>query len=156
MQTCIWPSCCHCHALSLASVKSRLVLPFWYRLIWVIVSDKGSLNVCVCVCVCLCELIGVEERREGKPKRGRRWKECEGKIRSFRLKHWVHQCAEKRDPYSRIGRLLGTRDVSLYCSKPQMKRMAVLSGVTTAGVVHVDLIHCCCLQIAIITPKLRR
>ena len=32
VQTCIWPSWCHCHSLSLASVKSRLVLPFWYRL----------------------------------------------------------------------------------------------------------------------------
>ena len=30
VQTCIWPSWCHCHSLSLASVKSRLVLPFWY------------------------------------------------------------------------------------------------------------------------------
>ena len=28
MQTCIWPSWCHCHSLSLAPVKSRLVLPF--------------------------------------------------------------------------------------------------------------------------------
>jgi len=35
--------------LSLASVKSRLVLPFWYRLTWV-VPDKGPLNGCV-VCV---------------------------------------------------------------------------------------------------------
>ena len=25
MQTCIWPSCCHCHSMSLASVKCRLV-----------------------------------------------------------------------------------------------------------------------------------
>ena len=32
VQTCIWPSRCHCHSMSLASVKSRLVLPFWYRL----------------------------------------------------------------------------------------------------------------------------
>ena len=32
VQTCIWPSWCHCHSLSLASVKSRLVLPFWYWL----------------------------------------------------------------------------------------------------------------------------
>ena len=32
MQTCIWPSCCHCHSLSLASVKSRLVY----------LSDTGS------------------------------------------------------------------------------------------------------------------
>ena len=50
VQTCIWPSWCHCHSLSLASVKSTLVLPFWYRLTWV-VPDKGPLNVCVCVCV---------------------------------------------------------------------------------------------------------
>jgi len=35
-----------------ASVKSRLVLPFWYRLTWV-VPEKGSLNGCVCVCVCV-------------------------------------------------------------------------------------------------------
>ena len=46
VQTCIWPSWCHCHSLSLASVKSRLVLPFLYRLTRV-VPDKGPLNVCV-------------------------------------------------------------------------------------------------------------
>ena len=50
--TCICPSWCHCHSLSLASVKSRLVLPFWYRLTWV-VPEKGPLNGCVCVCVCV-------------------------------------------------------------------------------------------------------
>jgi len=50
VQTCIWPSWCHCHSLSLASVKSRLVLPFWFRLTWV-VPEKGPLNGCVCVCV---------------------------------------------------------------------------------------------------------
>jgi len=50
VQTCIWSSGFHCHSLSLASVKSRLVLPFWYRLTRV-VSDKGPLNGCVCVCV---------------------------------------------------------------------------------------------------------
>ena len=36
VQTCI----CHCHSLSLASVKSRLVLPFWYRLTQVVLN-KG-------------------------------------------------------------------------------------------------------------------
>jgi len=51
VQICIWPSWCHCHSLPLASVKSRLVLPFWYQLIRV-VPDKGPLNGCVCVCVC--------------------------------------------------------------------------------------------------------
>jgi len=49
VQTCIRPSWCHCHSLSLASVKSRLVLPFWYRLTQV-VPDKGPLNGCCCVC----------------------------------------------------------------------------------------------------------
>ena len=52
-QTCIWPSGCHCHSLSLASVKSRLVFPFWYRLTWV-VPETGPLNVCVYVCACVC------------------------------------------------------------------------------------------------------
>ena len=50
VQTCIRSSWCHCHSLSLASVKSRLVLPFWYQLTWV-VPEKGPLNGCVCVCV---------------------------------------------------------------------------------------------------------
>ena len=45
VQTCIWPSWCHCRSLSLASVKSRLVLPFWYRFTQVVL-DKG--NGCVC------------------------------------------------------------------------------------------------------------
>ena len=48
VQTCICPSWCHCHSLSLASVKSRLVLPFWYRLTRV-VPEEGPLNMCVCV-----------------------------------------------------------------------------------------------------------
>ena len=48
MQTCIWPSWCHCHSLSLASVKSRLVLPFCYWLTQVVL-ENGPLNGCVCV-----------------------------------------------------------------------------------------------------------
>ena len=40
------PSWSHCHSLSLASVKSRLVLPFWYRPTRVVL-EKGPLNVCV-------------------------------------------------------------------------------------------------------------
>ena len=36
------------HSPSLASVKSRLVFPFWYRLTRVI-PEKGLLNGCVCV-----------------------------------------------------------------------------------------------------------
>jgi len=36
-----------CHFLSLASLKSRLVIPFWYRLT-LAVPEKGPLNGCVC------------------------------------------------------------------------------------------------------------
>ena len=42
------PSWCHCYSLSLASVKSRLVLPFWYRPTRVVL-EKGQLNRCECV-----------------------------------------------------------------------------------------------------------
>jgi len=41
------------------SSKTRLVLPFWYRLTWV-VPEKGPLNECVCVsaeeCSCMSHL----------------------------------------------------------------------------------------------------
>jgi len=46
----IWSSWCHCQLLSLASVKSRLVLFFWYWLTRVVL-EKGPLNVCVRACV---------------------------------------------------------------------------------------------------------
>jgi len=46
VQTCMQPSWCHCHSLSLA----WLILLFWYWLTRV-VSEKGPLNGCVCVCV---------------------------------------------------------------------------------------------------------
>jgi len=55
VQTCIRPSWCHYHSLSLASVKSRLVLPFWYRLT-LVVLEKRPLNGCVCVCVCFSKI----------------------------------------------------------------------------------------------------
>jgi len=45
VQTCIRPSWCHCHSLSLAPVKSRLVLPFWYQLTQVFL-EKRPLNGC--------------------------------------------------------------------------------------------------------------
>ena len=40
---CIWSSGCHCHPKtpsSLASFKSRLVLPFWYRLTQVVLEKR--------------------------------------------------------------------------------------------------------------------
>jgi len=51
----------HCHSLSLASVKSRLVLPFWYRLTRV-VPDKGPLNGCVRACTGVLEGGNMEKR----------------------------------------------------------------------------------------------
>ena len=45
VQTCIWHSGCHCHSLSIAPVKSRLVLPFWYRLTQAVL-EKRPLNGC--------------------------------------------------------------------------------------------------------------
>ena len=45
VQTCMWPSWCHCQLTVSCIVKSRLVLPFWYRLTRV-VPDKGPLNGC--------------------------------------------------------------------------------------------------------------
>ena len=51
VQTCIWSSWCHCHPLSLASVKSRLVLPFWYQLTRVVPDKRTVKWMCVCSCV---------------------------------------------------------------------------------------------------------
>jgi len=52
VQTCIWPSWCDCHSLSLAPVKSTLVLPFWYRLTQVFLEKRPfngcSKNGCSC------------------------------------------------------------------------------------------------------------
>ena len=59
VQTCIWPSWCHCHSLSLASVKSRLVSPIWYRLTRVVL-EEWPLNGCMYVCNNLCLIIYVK------------------------------------------------------------------------------------------------
>ena len=58
MQTCIWPSWCHFYSLSLASVKSRLGLPFWCWLTRV-VPEKGPLNGCVCFGMVMNERCGI-------------------------------------------------------------------------------------------------
>jgi len=49
MQTCIWPRWCHYHSLSLASVKSRLILPFWYPTHPGSPWKRAVKRVCVCV-----------------------------------------------------------------------------------------------------------
>ena len=51
VQTCIWPSWCHCHSLSLASVKSRLVFTFLVPAHVGSPGKKAIKRVCVCVCL---------------------------------------------------------------------------------------------------------
>jgi len=51
VQTCTWPSWCHCHSLSLTWVKARLVSSFWYWLTWVVTSPGQRVVKWVCVCV---------------------------------------------------------------------------------------------------------
>ena len=51
VQTCIWPSRCHCHSLSLALVKSRLVLLFLVPAHLGGPRKRAIKWVCVCVCV---------------------------------------------------------------------------------------------------------
>ena len=77
VQTCIQPSWCRCHSLSLAPVKSRLVLPFWYRLTWV-VPEKGPLNGCVNGCVCLHTVVTDSENGNQWRKLFTRYFEAEG------------------------------------------------------------------------------
>ena len=50
VQTCMWPSWCHCHSLSLASVKSRLVLTILEPAHPFSPGKKAVKWVCVCVC----------------------------------------------------------------------------------------------------------
>ena len=49
---CLFPGVPRCHSPSLASVKSRLALPSWYRLTRVVL-DKGPLKECACHLICL-------------------------------------------------------------------------------------------------------
>ena len=54
VQTCIWPSWCHCHSLSLASVQSKLVSPFWYRLTRVVLEKRAVKRVRCGSCAEVC------------------------------------------------------------------------------------------------------
>jgi len=58
VQICTCPSWCHCHSLSLASVKSRLVLPFWYQLTRVVPAYLGSPGKRAIKLVCVCVNLG--------------------------------------------------------------------------------------------------
>jgi len=54
VQTCIWPSLCHRHSLSLASVKSRLVITFLVPAHLGSPGQRAVEWVCVCVRACVC------------------------------------------------------------------------------------------------------
>jgi len=43
--------------LHMASVKSRLVLPFWYRLTWVVLEKRAVKRVCVLLLDSLCSFV---------------------------------------------------------------------------------------------------
>ena len=65
MQTCIWPSRCHCHSLSLAPVNPDWFQPSWFCLSgtcspgWSRTYSRRAVKwLCVCVCVCVV-LIGL-------------------------------------------------------------------------------------------------
>jgi len=60
VKTCTRPSWCHCHSLSLASVKFRLVLHLWY-LVHLGSPGKGLLNGFLCVIINK-SLVALEER----------------------------------------------------------------------------------------------
>ena len=49
VQTCIWPSWCHCHSLFLASVKSRLVFAFLVPAHLGSTRKRAIKQMCVCV-----------------------------------------------------------------------------------------------------------
>jgi len=49
VQTCIWPSWCHCHSMSLASVKSRLVFTL------LVLAHPGSPGQRAIKPVCVCK-----------------------------------------------------------------------------------------------------
>jgi len=61
VQTCIWSSWCHCHSLSLASVKSRLV--FTARCY---ASALLAMGLCLCPCLCLSVSVSVTSRSSTK------------------------------------------------------------------------------------------
>jgi len=72
VQTCIWPSWCHCYSLSLASVKSRLVLPFCF-LVPAHLGSPGKRaikQVCVCVCQTLFSTLS-QHRQNMQGRKGR-------------------------------------------------------------------------------------
>jgi len=60
---CIWSSQLHCHSLSLALVKSRLVLVSAHRVGLILNKVQKAIkrvHVCVCVCVCAIHVLRIQ------------------------------------------------------------------------------------------------
>jgi len=51
VQVCIWSSCCHYYPSSLASLKSRIVLPFWCQFTQAFLEKRTLNGVAVVVVV---------------------------------------------------------------------------------------------------------
>jgi len=49
VRICIWPSCCHCHSLSLAPVKSKIGFTFLVPAHLGSPGQRAVKRVCVCV-----------------------------------------------------------------------------------------------------------
>jgi len=97
---CIWSSWCHCHPSSFVSLKSRMVLPFWYWLTQVFL-EKSLLNGCSMVKLLIVMLQGFAFRCNWYR---RRWR-CDSlcSVRMVRksvciviLHHWCRQLKHLR------------------------------------------------------------
>ena len=148
VQICIWPSWCHCHSLSLVSVKSWLVLPFKYRLTWV-VQEKGPLNGCVCVCVCYpigqgcisvclwcwCTVVKCLTRSS--------WYWCDSYHRGELVCiHWLHITHEKGNLSWMLGAGLQISKCKIYLSSISIKKLVTTSDTIQTCQQHVSTSRC--------------
>ena len=88
VHTCIQPSWCHCHSLSLVSLKSRLVLPFWYC-VCVCLRWSASLQWSL-MCDCQCLFVPCE----------RRWSDAAGAVSTGCADRSRHSAARAPDEHS--------------------------------------------------------
>jgi len=66
VQTCIWPSGCHYHSLSLASVKIQIGFTFLVPAHPGSSGQRAIKRVCVCVCVRACVLQSYALKKKNK------------------------------------------------------------------------------------------
>ena len=132
----------HC----LVSVKSWLVLPFKYRLTWV-VQEKGPLNGCVCVCypigqgcisVCLwcwCTVVKCLTRSS--------WYWCDSYHRGELVCiHWLHITHEKGNLSWMLGAGLQISKCKIYLSSISIKKLVTTSDTIQTCQQHVSTSRC--------------